>query len=112
MKKIEAIIHPHKLNDVKSALLNAGVMGMTISDVKGFGRQKGKTTRYRGHEYHQDFMGKIEIELVIEDEKVDLIVQKISVYGRTGEIGDGKIFVSPIEEIIRIRTGERGVNAI
>ena len=112
MKKIAAIIHPHKLNDVKIVLLNAGIIGMTICDTKGFGRQKGQTTRYRGHEHRIEFVGKIRIEVVVEEEKADLVVGKISLAGRTGEIGDGKIMVTPIEEIIRIRTGERGLAAV
>ena len=112
MKKIEAIIRPFKLDEVKIALVNAGVVGMTVSEVRGFGRQKGQTERYRGSEYTVEFLQKLKIEIVIEDAQVDMVVDKIIAAARTGEIGDGKIFVSPIEEIIRIRTGERGIAAI
>lgn len=112
MKKVEAIIHSHKLDDVKMSLVAVGVIGMTISEMKGYGHKKGLTTRYRGAEYRVDFTTKIKIEAVIEDEIVDMVVQQISLAGRTGEIGDGKIFVSPIEEIVRIRTQETGIGAI
>ena len=112
MKKIEAIIHAHKLDDVKSSLITAGVIGMTISEVKAFGQKKGMTTRYRGTEYRVDFATKIKIEAIIDDEMTDLVVQRISIAGRTGEIGDGKIFVSHIDEIVRIRTEEKGIAAI
>lgn len=112
MKKIEAIIHAHKLDDVKSGLITAGVIGMTISEVKAFGHKKGMSTRYRGTEYRVDFTTKIKIEVIIEEEMADLVVQRISLTGRTGEIGDGKIFVSSIDEIVRIRTIEKGIAAI
>lgn len=112
MKKVEAVIHSHKLDDVKTNLLSAGVIGMSISEIKAFGHSRGSTTRYRGAEYRVDFTTKIKIEAVVEDEMVDLVVQKISLAARTGEIGDGKIFVSEIEQIIRIRTEETGVAAI
>lgn len=112
MKKIEAIIHSHKLDDVKLNLVAAGAIGMSISEVKAFGHQKGMTTRYRGTEYRVDFTNKIKIEVVVEDEMADLVVQKISLAARTGEIGDGKIFVSETDQIIRIRTHETGVAAI
>ncbi|WP_036480928.1 P-II family nitrogen regulator [Myxosarcina sp. GI1] len=112
MKKVAAIIHSHKLDDVKLALVSAGVIGMTMSEVKSFGRQKGLTTRYRGQEYQSEFITKIKIEVVVEDEQVDLVVREISSAGRTGAIGDGKIFVSPVAEIIRIRTKETGTAAI
>ena len=112
MKKVEAIIHSHKLDNVKSSLLSAGVIGMSISEIKAFGHKKGMTTRYRGAEYRVDFTTKIKVEAVIEDEMVDLVVQQISLAGRTGEIGDGKIFVSEISQTIRIRTEEMGVSAI
>ena len=112
LKKIEAVIHSHKLDDVKSGLISAGVIGMTISEVKAFGHKKGMTTRYRGTEYRVDFTTKIKIEVVIEDDMTDMIVQRISLAGRTGEIGDGKIFVSHINEIVRIRTQESGMAAI
>ena len=112
MKKIEAVIHSHKLDDVKSSLIAAGVIGMTISEVKGFGHRKGQTTRYRGTEYRVEFTTKIKIEAVIEEEMTDLVVQRISLAGRTGKIGDGKIVVSDINEIVRIRTNEKGIAAI
>ncbi|MDJ0636096.1 MAG: P-II family nitrogen regulator [Xenococcaceae cyanobacterium MO_188.B29] len=112
MKKVAAIIRAHKLEDVKLALVNAGIIGMTVSEVKGFGRQKGTTTRYRGNEYRIEFIGKIRVEVVVEDEQVNTVVQEISLAARTNTIGDGKIFVYPVEEIIRIRTGERNIAAI
>lgn len=112
MKKVEAIIHSHKLDDVKSSMISAGVIGMSISEIKAFGHKKGLTTRYRGAEYRVDFTTKIKVEAVIEDEMLDLVVQQISLAGRTGEIGDGKIFVSNIDQTIRIRTLEAGVAAI
>ena len=112
MKKVEAVIRAHKLDDVKLALVSAGIIGMTVSEVKGFGRQKGKTTRYRGNEYRIEFINKIRLEVVVEDEQVDTVVQEISIAARTNTIGDGKIFVCPVEEIIRIRTGEKNIAAI
>jgi nitrogen regulatory protein P-II 1 len=112
MKKIEAVIKPFKLEEVKDALAKIGVQGMTVSDVKGFGRQKGHTESYRGTEYKVDFLPKSQIELIISDELLDLVVETIENAAKTGKIGDGKIFVSPIEEVIRIRTGERGKGAI
>ena len=112
LKKIEAVIRSHKLDDVKLALLGVGVIGMTVSEVRGFGRQKGKTTRYRGKEYKIDFFSKVKIEVIIDDALVEDVVEEISLAARSGEIGDGKIFVSPVEDIIRIRTGERGLTAI
>ena len=112
MKKIEAIIHSHKLDDVKLSLVAAGAIGMSISEVKAFGHQKGLTTRYRGTEYRVDFTTKIKIEVVVEAEMADLVVRNISLAARTGEIGDGKIFVSEANQIIRIRTQETGVAAI
>lgn len=112
MKKIQAIIRPFKLEEVKIALVNAGVIGMTISDVRGFGRQKGQTERYRGSEYTVEFLQKIKIEVVIEDEQVDKVTEKIIAAARTGEIGDGKIFISPVPQVIRVRTGEKDLNAI
>lgn len=112
MKKIEAIIRPFKLDEVKIALVNAGVVGMTVSEVRGFGRQKGQTERYRGSEYTVEFLQKLKIEIVIEDDQVDMVVDKILVAARTGEIGDGKIFVSPVDQVVRIRTGEKNVEAI
>lgn len=112
MKKIEAIIRPFKLDEVKIALVNAGVVGMTVSEVRGFGRQKGQTERYRGSEYTVEFLQKLKIEIVIEDEQVDMVVDKVIGAARTGEIGDGKIFVYPIDQIVRIRTGEKNVEAV
>ena len=112
MKKVEAIIRPFKLDEVKIALVNAGIVGMTVSEVRGFGRQKGQIERYRGSEYTVEFLQKLKLEIVVEDEKVNMVVEKLIAAARTGEIGDGKIFVSPVEEIIRIRTGERGDRAV
>lgn len=112
MKKIEAIIKPFKLDEVKEGLNTIGVNGMTISEVKGFGRQKGHTELYRGAEYVVDFLPKIKIEIVANDEDVSKIVEAIEKSAKTGRIGDGKIFVSPVETIIRIRTGEKGESAI
>ncbi len=112
MKKVEAIIRPFKLDEVKIALVNAGVVGMTVSEVRGFGRQKGQTERYRGSEYTVEFLQKLKIEIVIEDGQVDMVVDKIVAAARTGEIGDGKIFVTPVEKIVRIRTGEKDFEAV
>lgn len=112
MKKIEAIIRPFKLDEVKIALVNAGVVGMTVSEVRGFGRQKGQTERYRGSEYTVEFLQKLKIEIVIEDNQVDMVVDKIIAAARTGEIGDGKIFVHPVDQIVRIRTGEKNLEAV
>ena len=106
MKKIEAIIRPFKLEDVKVALVNAGIVGMTVSEVRGFGRQKGQVERYRGSEFTVEFLQKLKIEVVADDGKVDMVLKAISDAAKTGEIGDGKIFVSPIDAVIRIRTGE------
>ncbi|MFH7245175.1 MAG: P-II family nitrogen regulator [Spirulina sp.] len=112
MKKIEAIIRPFKLDEVKVALVEAGIVGMTISEVRGFGRQKGQTERYRGSEYTVEFLQKLKIEVVVDDNQVDTVLDKIISAARTGEIGDGKIFVSPVDEIIRIRTGEKNKEAV
>ena len=112
MKKVEAIIKPFKLDDVKAALTQAGIQGTTVSEVKGFGRQKGHTEVYRGAEYIVDFLPKVKIELVVPDNKLDSVIHAIRESAQTGKIGDGKIFVYPIEEAIRIRTGERGEDAI
>jgi len=112
MKKIEAIVKPFKLDDVKRALQEIGVKGLTVTEVKGFGRQKGHTEIYRGAEYEVDFVPTTQIEIVLEDELVDTAVETIVEAGRTGKIGDGKIFVMPVEEVIRIRTGEKGSDAI
>ena len=112
MKKIEAIIKPFKLDDVRQALSEIGVAGMTAIEVKGFGRQKGHTELYRGAEYVIDFLPKVKIDVIINDELVDSCVEAITNAARTGKIGDGKIFVSNIEQVIRIRTGETGSEAI
>jgi nitrogen regulatory protein P-II 1 len=112
VKKIEAIIRPFKLDEVKIALVNAGIVGMTVSEVRGFGRQKGQTERYRGSEYTVEFLQKLKIEIVVEDGQADMVVDKIISAARTGEIGDGKIFVSPVEQVVRIRTGEKNVEAV
>lgn len=112
MKKVEAIIKPFKLDDVKDALHEVGVSGMTVTEVKGFGRQKGHTELYRGAEYVIDFLPKVKIEVVVEDSLVDAVVEAIASAARTGRIGDGKIFVSSINDAIRIRTGDRGPDAI
>ncbi|MCX7354249.1 MAG: P-II family nitrogen regulator [Alphaproteobacteria bacterium] len=112
MKKIEAIIKPFKLEEVKEALNELGLKGLTVTEVKGFGRQKGHTELYRGAEYVVDFLPKVKIEVVLEDALVDRAVEAIQNAANTGRIGDGKIFVIPIEEVIRIRTGERGADAI
>lgn len=112
LKKVEAIIRPFKLDEVKIALVNAGIVGMTVSEVRGFGRQKGMTERYRGSEYTVEFLQKLKVEVVVENDQVDMVVDKIIAASRTGEIGDGKIFISPVEQIIRIRTGEKNLEAI
>ncbi|MDH5379046.1 MAG: P-II family nitrogen regulator [Gammaproteobacteria bacterium] len=112
MKKIESIIKPFKLDDVREALSEIGVTGMTATEVRGFGRQKGHTELYRGAEYVVDFLPKIKIEIVVAEDQVDRCVEVISNAARTGKIGDGKIFVMPVERVIRIRTGEEGPEAI
>ncbi len=112
MKKVEAIIRPFKLDEVKIALVNAGIVGMTVSEVRGFGRQKGQTERYRGSEYTVEFLQKLKVEIVVEDNQVEMVIENLTKAARTGEIGDGKIFVSPVEQIIRIRTGESDLEAI
>ena len=112
MKKIEAIIKPFKLDEVKDALNQIGILGLTVSEVKGYGRQRGHTELYRGAEYAVDFLPKIKIELVIEDSQFDEVIKSISSKAQTGRIGDGKIFVYNIESVIRIRTGETGTEAI
>jgi nitrogen regulatory protein P-II 1 len=112
MKKIEAIIKPFKLDEVKNALTKIGVQGMTVTEVKGFGRQKGHTEIYRGAEYKIDFLAKVKIELIVTDELVNQVIETIERTAKTGKIGDGKIFIMPVEEVIRIRTGERGRDAI
>jgi nitrogen regulatory protein P-II 1 len=112
MKKVEAIIKPFKLDEVKEALSGIGVQGITVSEVKGFGRQKGHTELYRGAEYVVDFLPKVKLEIIAKDDVVSQVVEAISKAAKTGRIGDGKIFVIPIEEVVRIRTGERGADAI
>ena len=112
MKKIEAVIKPFKLDEVKEALNKVGIAGMTVSEVKGFGRQKGHVELYRGAEYSVSFVPKVQIEVVVPDNLIDKVVQAIEETAKTGKIGDGKIFITPVEEIIRIRTGERGEGAI
>jgi nitrogen regulatory protein P-II 1 len=112
MKMVEAIVKPFKLDEVKEALTKAGVQGMTVEEVKGFGRQKGHTELYRGAEYSVDFLPKVKIQILVPDEKASQVVEAIVQGARTGKIGDGKIFVAPVEEVIRIRTGERGPDAI
>jgi nitrogen regulatory protein P-II 1 len=112
MKKVEAIIKPFKLDEVKEALSAIGVQGLTVSEIKGFGRQKGHTELYRGAEYVVDFLPKVKLEIIASDEKVTDIIAAIEKSAKTGRIGDGKIFVMPIDEVIRIRTGERGSDAV
>ncbi len=112
MKKLDVIIKPFKLDDVKEALLEAGIKGMTISEVRGFGRQHGHTELYRGSEYRIDFLPKIKIEIALPEADVDRVVEVIMNAARTGQIGDGKIFVSNLDEVIRIRTGESGKDAL
>ena len=112
MKKIEVIIKPFKLDDVKEALNGIGIKGMTISEVKGYGRQKGHTETYRGAEYVVDFLPKIKMEIIVEADQVDTVIETVVEAARTGKIGDGKIFVLPIEQVVRVRTGETGHEAI
>lgn len=112
MKRVEAIIRPHKLNDVREALVEKGVKGMTIEEVKGFGRQKGHSEVYRGSEYKIDFLPKVKLEVVIADSLLDTVVSTISHVARTGQVGDGKIFVSSVEDVIRVRTEETGEGAL
>ena len=112
MKKIEAIIKPFKLDEVKEALAKQGIQGMTISEVKGFGRQRGHTELYRGAEYVVDFLPKVKLEILVDDDRAGLVADTILDAARTGRIGDGKIFILPMEEAVRIRTGERGESAL
>ncbi len=112
MKKIEAIIRPFKLEDVKVALVNAGIVGMTVSEVRGFGRQKGQVERYRGSEFTVEFLQKLKVEIVVDDEKVESVIAAVAEAAKTGEIGDGKIFISQIDSVIRIRTGEKDQEAL
>ncbi|MAR52196.1 MAG: transcriptional regulator [Propionibacteriaceae bacterium] len=112
MKKVEAIIRPFKLEDVKLALVNAGIVGMTVSEVRGFGRQKGQVERYRGSEFTVEFLQKLKVEVVIDDGRVDAVIDAIAEAAKTGEIGDGKIFVSSVDTVLRIRTGDRDSSAL
>ena len=112
MKKIEAIIRPFKLDDVKVALVNAGIIGMTVSEVRGFGRQKGQVERYRGSEFTVEFLQKLKVEVVVDNNKVNAVIEAIGEAAKTGEIGDGKIFISPIDSVVRIRTGDLDENAL
>jgi len=106
MKKIEAIIRPFKLEDVKIALVNSGIVGMTVSEVRGFGRQKGQVERYRGSEFTVEFLQKLKVEVVVDNDKVNSVIEAIAEAAKTGEIGDGKIFVSQVDSVVRIRTGD------
>jgi nitrogen regulatory protein P-II 1 len=112
MKKIEAYIKPFKLDDVKAALMEIGVRGMSVTEVRGFGRQKGHTELYRGSEYKVDFLPKTKVEVVVPDDKVEQIIEVIQKVARTGQVGDGKIFIIPVEDAVRIRTGESGEGAL
>lgn len=112
MKKVEAIIKPFKLEEVKEALSNAGIKGLTVSEVKGFGRQKGHKELYRGAEYEIEFLPKVKLEVVVSEGELEAVIEAIASSARTGRLGDGKVFVSPIEEVVRIRTGERGEEAV
>jgi len=112
MKMVEAIVKPFKLDEVKDALTKAGIQGMTVEEVKGFGRQKGHTELYRGAEYSVDFLPKVKIQILVPDDKAAKVVEAVTDAARTGKIGDGKIFVTTVEEVIRIRNGERGEDAI
>ena len=112
MKKIEAIIRPFKLEDVKIALVNSGIVGMTVSEVRGFGRQKGQVERYRGSEFTVEFLQKLKVEVVVENEKVNSVIDAIAEAAKTGEIGDGKIFITQVDSVLRIRTGEIDKDAL
>ncbi len=112
MKKVEAVIRPFKLEDVKLALVNAGIVGMTVSEVRGFGRQKGQVERYRGSEFTVEFLQKLKVEVVVDDDRVDAVIHAIAEAAKTGEIGDGKIFVSSVDTVVRIRTGDRDSSAL
>jgi len=112
MKLIEAVVRPHKLQDVKSALADIGVVGMTVTDVRGCGRQKGHVERYRGSEYTVDLLSKVKIEVVVAESQANEVIDTIADAARTGEIGDGKIFVRPVEQVIRVRTGDRDEDAL
>ena len=112
MKKIEAIIRPFKLEDVKIALVNSGIVGMTVSEVRGFGRQKGQVERYRGSEFTVELLQKLKVEVVVENEKVNSVIDAIAEAAKTGEIGDGKIFITSIDSVVRIRTGDKDEEAL
>jgi len=112
MKKIEAIIRPFKLEDVKIALVNSGIVGMTVSEVRGFGRQKGQVERYRGSEFTVEFLQKLKVEVVVEEVKVNSVIDAIAEAAKTGEIGDGKIFITSIDSVVRIRTGDKDEEAL
>ena len=112
MKRIEAVIKPFKLEDVKDALTEAGITGMTVTDVKGYGRQQGHSELYRGAEYIVDFLAKTKLELIVNDEEVENVIKLIAEAAKTGKIGDGKIFVMPVDDVVRIRTGETGAEAV
>jgi len=112
MKNIEAIIRPFKLEDVKIALVNSGIVGMTVSEVRGFGRQKGQVERYRGSEFTVEFLQKLKVEVVVEDERVNSVIDAIAEAAKTGEIGDGKIFITSIDSVVRIRTGDKDEEAL
>ena len=112
MKKIEAIIRPFKLEDVKIALVNSGIVGMTVSEVRGFGRQKGQVERYRGSEFTVEFLQKLKVEVVVENEKVNSVIEAIAEAAKTGEIGDGKIFITSIDSVVRIITGDKDEEAL
>ena len=112
MKKIEAIIRPFKLEDVKIALVNSGIVGMTVSEVRGVGRQKGQVERYRGSEFTVEFLQKLKVEVVVENEKVNSVIDAIAEAAKTGEIGDGKIFITSIDSVVRIRTGDKDEEAL
>ena len=112
MKKIEAIIRPFKLEDVKIALVNSGIVGMTVSEVRGFGRQKGQVERYRGSEFTVEFLQKLKVEVVVEDERVNSVIDAIAEAAKSGEIGDGKIFITSIDSVVRIRTGDKDEEAL
>jgi nitrogen regulatory protein PII len=112
MKKIEAIIRPFKLEDVKIALVTAGIVGMTVTEVRGFGRQKGQVERYRGSEFTVEFLQKLKLEIVVDDDRVDTVINAIQEAARTGEIGDGKIFITSVDSVLRIRTGDQDSSAI
>ena len=112
MKKIEGIIRPFKLEDVKIALVNSGIVGMTVSEVRGFGRQKGQVERYRGSEFTVEFLQKLKVDVVVEDEKVNSVIDAIAEAAKTGEIGDGKIFITSIDSVVRIRTGDKDEDAL